>query len=112
MGLLRTTKQRKGNDPSGTEISLMSYRQWPRGQRSSTRGGYNSQSKYVHKKIKVWDLEIPVQVPAIKTCFMSTDEIARIFSKSQSLCRGGEFGKAFIGTQKELEILLSPYRAL
>jgi len=46
--------------------------------------------------------KIPVQVPAIKTCFMSIDEIARIFSKSQSLkvipsYRGGEFGKAFIG---------------
>ena len=40
------------------------------------------------------------------------DEIARFFFKSQSLYRGGEFGKAFIGTQKELEILLSPYRAL
>ena len=46
----------------------------------------------------VWELEIPVQVPAIRTCFMSIDEIARIFSKSQSLYRGGEFGKAFIGT--------------
>ena len=46
----------------------------------------------------VWDLEIPVQVPEIKTCFMSIDEIARIFSKSQSLYRGGEIGKAFIRT--------------
>ena len=46
----------------------------------------------------VWDLEIPVQVPAIKTCFMSKDEIARIFSKSQSLYRVGMFGKAFIWT--------------
>jgi len=43
---------------------------------------------------------------------MSIDEIARIFSESQSLYRGGEFGKAFIGTEKELEILPSPYRAL
>ena len=60
----------------------------------------------------VCDSEIAVQVPAIKTCFMSIDEIARIFSKSQSLYRGGEFGTAFIGTQKELEILLSTYRAL
>ena len=33
-------------------------------------------------------LGIPVHVPAIETCFMSTDEIARIFSKSQ----GEEFG--------------------
>jgi len=41
---------------------------------------------------------------------MSIDEIAGIFSKSQSLYGGGEFGKAFIRTQKELEILLSPYR--
>jgi len=55
---------------------------------------------------------IPVQVPAIKTCFTSIDEIARIFSKSQSLYREGEFGKAFIGTYKELEILLSSYTAL
>jgi len=60
----------------------------------------------------VWDLEIPVQVPTIKTCFRSIDEIARIFSKSQSLHRGGEFGKALIGTRKELEILVSPYRGL
>ena len=35
---------------------------------------------------------IPVQVPAIETCFMSIDEIARIFSKSKSLRRGGEIG--------------------
>jgi len=42
--------------------------------------------------------KIPVQVPAIKTWIMSIDEIVRIFSKSQSLYRGGEFGKAFIGT--------------
>ena len=56
--------------------------------------------------------QIPVQVPAIKKCFMSIDEIARIFSKSQSLYRRGEFGKAFKGTQKELEILLSTYRVL
>ena len=35
----------------------------------------------------LWDLEIPVQVPAIETCFMSIDEIlvVRIFSKSQCL---------------------------
>jgi len=39
-------------------------------------------------------------------------EIARIFSKSQSLYREGEFGKAFIGTYKELENLLGPYRGL
>ena len=52
--------------------------------------------------------EIPVQDPAIKTCFTSVDELARIFSKSQSLYRGEEFGKAFKGTQKELEILLNP----
>ena len=50
------------------------------------------------KILWVWDLEIPVQVPAIKTCFISVDEIARIFLKSQSLYRGGEFGKALIGT--------------
>ena len=37
-------------------------------------------------------IEIPVQVPAIETCFMSIDEIARIFSKSQGPYRGGEFG--------------------
>ena len=42
--------------------------------------------------------------PGNKTCFMSIDEIARIFSKSQSLYRRGEFGKAFIGTWKKLEI--------
>jgi len=36
--------------------------------------------------------KIPVQVPAIETCFMSIDEVAWIFSKSQSLYRGGEFG--------------------
>ena len=35
---------------------------------------------------------IPIQVPAIETCFMPIDEIARIFSKSQSLYRGGEIG--------------------
>ena len=34
--------------------------------------------------------KIPVQDPAIKTSFMSIDEIARIFSKSQSLYRGLE----------------------
>ena len=39
-------------------------------------------------------------------------EIARIFSKSQSLYREGEFGKAFIGTYKELEIPPSLYRGL
>jgi len=33
---------------------------------------------------------IPFQVPGIETCSMSIDEIARIFSKSQSLYRGGE----------------------
>ena len=49
--------------------------------------------------------KIPVQVPAIKICFMSIDEIAWIFSKSQSLYRGGEFGRAYIGTSKELKIL-------
>ena len=36
-------------------------------------------------KLRVWDLEILVRVPAIKTCFMSIDEMARIFSKPQSL---------------------------
>ena len=37
--------------------------------------------------------KIPVQVPAIETCFMSTDEIlvARILSKSRSLYIRGEF---------------------
>ena len=35
---------------------------------------------------------IPAQVPAIETCFMSVDEIARIFSKSLGLYRGGDFG--------------------
>ena len=38
-----------------------------------------------------WDLQIPVQVPEIETFFMFIDEIARIFSKSQSLHIGGEF---------------------
>ena len=33
-----------------------------------------------------------VQVPAIETCFISIDEIAQIFSKCQSLYRGGKFG--------------------
>ena len=32
---------------------------------------------------------IPVQVPAIETCFMSIDEIAGIFSKSHSPYIGG-----------------------
>ena len=31
--------------------------------------------------------KIPVQVPAIKICFMSIDEIARIFFQSYSLYR-------------------------
>ena len=35
---------------------------------------------------------IPGQVPAIETGFMSSDEIARIFSKSQSPYIGGEIG--------------------
>ena len=55
----------------------------------------NGLSSYI---LWVWDLEIPVQVPTIKTRFTSIDDIARIFSKSQSLYRGGEFGKAFIET--------------
>ena len=38
--------------------------------------------------------EIPVQVPAIETCFTSIDEIARIFAKSQSLHREGEIGSS------------------
>jgi len=36
------------------------------------------------------DEKIPVQVPAIETCFMSIDEIAQIFYKSHSLYRGGD----------------------
>ena len=39
-----------------------------------------------------WDLEIPVQSPAIETCFMSVDEITHMFSKSQSPYIGGEIG--------------------
>ena len=42
----------------------------------------------LNKIHRFWDLEIPVQVPAIETCFTSIDEIARIFFKSQSLYRG------------------------
>ena len=45
----------------------------------------NDVSVYIFK-------EIAVQVPAIETCFMSINEIAQIFSKSQGLYRGGEFG--------------------
>jgi len=41
------------------------------------------EKRYEKKSIQIQrDLEIPVRVPAIKTCFMSIDEIARIFSKS------------------------------
>ena len=36
--------------------------------------------------------KIPVQVPAIETCFMSIDEIAQIFSKCQSPYIGGGIG--------------------
>ena len=36
-------------------------------------------------------IEILVRVPAIETCFMSIDEIVRIFLKSQSSYIGEEF---------------------
>ena len=35
------------------------------------------------KKLRITE-EIPVQVPAIETCFRPIDEIARIFFESQS----------------------------
>ena len=47
---------------------------------------------YSRNVVERLSLIILVQVPAIETCFMSIDEIVRIFSKSQSLYRGGEFG--------------------
>ena len=46
--------------------------------------------------------KIPVQVPAIETCFMSIDEIAQIFSKSQSpLYIGGEARNFFKSQEYE-----------
>ena len=44
----------------------------------------------VVSSIDVYLKSIPVQVPAIETCFMSIDEEARIFSKSSRPYIGGE----------------------
>ena len=49
--------------------------------------------------------KIPIKVPAIETCFMSIDEIAQIFSKSQGLYRGGEF-KIFSLLREHIIVIL------
>ena len=52
----------------------------------------NKRSSKLHQLGGLVIIKIPVQVPAIERCFMSIDEIARIFSKSRSPYIGGEIG--------------------